>query len=70
MDTNNSDYDAYKDYDSVSEWYEAEGDKFPIQIAQGISEMMEENNMTFHQAFEHLVDEGAIGFIDDTPEEG
>lgn len=58
-------YSGYKKYNTVSEWWENEGrGKFPIQVPAAISKLQKENNLTFQEAFEFLVEKKAIILLD------
>jgi hypothetical protein len=58
-------YKEYKKFKTVGEWWEKEGHgKFPLQIAVAITRLQKEKKLTFHQAFEFLVNKNAILFTD------
>ena len=59
-------YQAYKKYKTVGKWWKNEGrGKFPIQAPAAISRMQKEQKLSFHEAFEKLVEEKAIIFVED-----
>lgn len=59
-------YTEYKKYETVGEWWNNAGSgKFPIQVPAAIQQLQKEHGMSFHEAFEHLVDRGAIIFVKD-----
>lgn len=59
-------YKKYKKYKTVGDWWEKEGSgKFPIQVPMAISKLQKKQNLTFHEAFERLVEAKAIIFVDE-----
>lgn len=57
-------YEDYKKYDNVGDWYANERG-FPIQAAWGISQLQKNRGLTFQKAFEYLVDNRILIFVDD-----
>jgi len=61
-----NEYLEYKKYQSVGDWWKNEGrGKFTIHIPQAISNLQKKKNLSFHEAFEHLVKIKAIIFVDE-----
>jgi len=60
-------YDRYKEFQTLSEWWEKEGrGKFPSQICIEIARMQKKNtNLSFQEAFKFLIDKKAIIFLDE-----
>lgn len=59
-------YLKYKKYQTVGEWWEKAGrGKFPIQVPDAISKLQNKKNLSFHEAFEFLVREKGIIFVDE-----
>jgi len=59
-------YTAYKKYKTVTEWWENEGSgKFPLQLPMAISKLQKEEGLTFHEAFEKLINNNATILVDD-----
>ena len=53
-------YAEYQKYDTVTDWWEGAGcGKFPIQVPAAISRLQKEHGITFHEAFECLVDDSS-----------
>lgn len=48
------------DYKTLSEWYKDNHKYYPIQILMAVERLMKTKNITFHKAFEELINLGAI----------
>lgn len=48
------------DYKTLSEWYQANRNHYPVQIPAAIQRLMKAKNITFHEAYELLVEKRAI----------
>lgn len=59
-------YNKYKNYDTVEAWWEYEGmGKFPVQVPTAIKKLEKEKGLSFHEAFEKLVDNKVIVYVED-----
>ena len=62
-------YFEYTKYKTVEEWWEKEGrGKFPIQAPAAISKLQKERGMSFHEAFEYLVEKKVLiptGYVEE-----
>lgn len=63
-------YSEYKKYKTIGEWWEKEGSgKFPLQVPMAIFKLQKEKKLSFHKAFEKLVEAKAIIFVSDKEDE-
>jgi len=54
-------YTGYKKYQTVVDWWEKEGrGKFPIQAPAAISKLQKERGVSFHEAYEYLVEKKVL----------
>jgi len=59
-------YIKYKKFITVRDWWEEEGrGKFPVQVPATISELQKVKGLFFHEAFEKLVKNKVIVFVDE-----
>lgn len=59
-------YSKYKNYNTISEWWEKDGrGKFPVQVPAAISKLQKEKDLSFHEAFEKLVDNKVIVYVEE-----
>jgi hypothetical protein len=65
------DHDCRRDdprYPSVGAWWEDHRGRVPIQMAAGLDRYVREHGVSFGEAFQALLDRGAIVLIREQPE--
>ncbi|HEY4632967.1 MAG TPA: hypothetical protein VIH00_03535 [Candidatus Limnocylindrales bacterium] len=55
-------------YENVTAWYEDHVGRVPIQMAHSLSVYIRKHDCTFAEAYQALIDRGAIILLDDEPE--